>query len=289
MGISKYLEEQLAKSSSIKEAQSKKTLISVVILVVITVAGYIGISSADPEAAPTAVLFSGVFGILCLIFFIKYLRLRKPISENVRQECEQEIKKNLKADEYFETFDEDILTPAFGVHAHVAGTTTVGKKFILFSRLNANGPKFEIIRCDDLGDIKVYYSANAGISQDIGIDLKDKNGKFIRSVLFQDKTSLYKLLDALEKIKKYTNGDTAAVIEAEEGHEDFFVSETKSKIAGIDRSSQTKLAIAGLVFGAFLTIAGSGSGIAFTYGGLALFAISLASLIYITIRKKLAN
>lgn len=285
MGISKYLEEQLAKSNRINEAQSKKILRSVVILAAIAIAGYIGISASDPQAAPTAVFLSGIFGILCLIFFIKYLKLRKPISENVQQKCEQEIKKNLKADEYFQTFDEDMLNPAFGVHAYIAGTATVGKEFILFLRLNANGPKFEIIRGDALGDIKVYYSANAGISQDIGIDLKDKNGKFIRSVLFQDKTSLYKILDALEKIKNYNNGDVSA-IESEEYHEDSFVHETKSKIAGIDRSSKTKLAIVCLMFGAFLTVAGSGSGIVFVYAGIALFTISLIGLIYINILKK---
>lgn len=288
MGISEYLEEQLAKSNRMKEAQSRKTLISVVILAVVAVVAYIGISAADSQAASTAVIFSGVLGIICLIFFIKYLKLRKPISENVHQMCEQEIKKNLKADEYFETFDEDMLKPAFGVHDYIAGTANVGKKFILFHRLNANGPKFEIIRGDALGDIKVYYSANAGMSQDIGIDLKDKNEKFIRSVMFQDKTSLYKLLDALEKIKNYNNGDTAAVIEAEEGHEDSFVVEAKSKIAYIDRSSKTKLTIVGLVAGAFLTVAGGGSGVVFIYGGIILFTISLVALIYITIRKKVS-
>lgn len=286
MGISKYLDEQLEKSNIMKETQSKKTLKSVVIFAILAIVGYIGISSASPEAAPTAVLFSGIFAILGLIFFIKYLKLHKPIGESVYQMCEQEIKKNLNADESIETFDEDILKPAFGVHAYLGGTVTVGKKFVLFNRLNINGPKFQIIRGDVLGDIKVYYSANAGMSQDIGIDLKDKSGNFIRSVLFQDKDSLYKLLDALEKIKNYTNRDDSSIVEAEKGPEDSLVYETKSKISNIDRSSKTKFTVVGLVFGAFLTIAGSSSGVAFIYGGIFLFTISLISLIYINLGKR---
>lgn len=286
MGISKYLDEQLAKSNVMKEAQSKKTLKSVIIFAIFAIVGYIGISSASPEAAPTAVLFSGIFAILGLIFFIKYLKLHKPISESVYQMCEQEMKKNLKADESIETFDEDILKPAFGVHDHLGGTVTVGKKFVLFNRLNISGPKFQIIRGDVLGDIKVYYSANAGMSQDIGIDLKDKNGKFIRSVLFQDKDSLYKLLESLEKMKNYSNKDESSIVEAEEGPEDSLVYETKSKISNIDRSSKTKLTVVGLVFGAFFTIAGSGSGVGFIYGGIFIFTISLVSLIYINLGKR---
>jgi hypothetical protein len=286
MGISKYLEEQLEKSNVMKEAQSKKTLKSVVIFAIVAIVGYIGISSASPEAAPTAVLFSGIFAILGLIFFIRYLKLHKPISENVYEMCVQEIKKNLKADESIESFDEDILKPAFGVHDYLGGTAAVGKKFVLFNRLNLTGPKFQILRADVLGDLKVYYSANAGVSQDIGIDLKAKDGNFIRSVLFQDKDSLYKLLDALEKFKNYNNRDASSIVDAEEGQEDSLVYETKSKISNIDRSSKTKLTVVGLVFGAFLTIAGSGSGVAFIYGGIFLITISLVSLIYINICKR---
>lgn len=286
MGISKYLEKQLEQSKLMKEAQSKKTLKSVIIFAIVAIVGYIGISSASPEAAPTAVLFSGIFAILGLIFFIRYLKLHNPISESVCQLCEQEIRQNLNADESIETFDEDILNPAFGVHAYLGGTVAVGKKFVLFNRLNLTGPKFEIFRGDVLGDIKVYYSANAGVSQDIGIDLKDKNGNFIRSVLFQDKDSLYKLLEALEKIKNYSDRDNSSIVESKEGPEDSLVYETKTKISNIDRSSKTKLTVVGLVFGAFLTIAGSSSGVAFIYGGIFLFTISLISLIYINLCKR---
>ncbi|EKQ50965.1 MULTISPECIES: hypothetical protein [unclassified Clostridium] len=288
MVISKYLKEQLVKSSEINEAQSRRTLISVVILAILAVGGYIVISSADPQAASTAVIFSGIFGVICLVFFVKYLRLRKPIGDNVYQRCEQEIKKNLKDEESFETFDDDMFKPAFGVHAYISGTVTVGKKFILFHRMNANGPKFQIIRGDALGEIKVYYSSNAGMSQDIGLDLKDKKGKLIRSVIFQDKKSLYKLVDALEKIKNYNNGDTSAVIEAEESYEDPFVAEAKEKIAATDRSSITKLAIVGLVVGAFLSVSGGGSGIVFIYSGIILITISLVGLIYNNVRKKIS-
>lgn len=286
MGNSKYLEQELSKNRSIKETQAKKTLISVIILAVFIVVAYIGISTADPSAGSTATLFSGVLGIILLIFFIRYLKLRKPISENVIQKCEQEIKKNLNTDEYFETFDNDMLNPAFGIHEFNGESVTVGKKFVLFHELKTNGPKFKIIRGDVLGDIKVYYSANGGVSQDIGIDLKDKNGKLIRAVMFNNKNSLFKLLDSLEKIKKYSNGDPDTVTEAEDGYEDPFVYEAKSKIAGIDRNSKNKLATVCLLFGVFLTIAGNSSGLAFTYGGMALFSLSLVALIYINIRKK---
>lgn len=282
MKTSLYLEKSIEKCSETRKPVAKKTLFSVILFVVIAIASYIGIPALDSNAAPVAIMLSLILGFMALIFLLRYLRLNGKISDKIIMKCEQEIEKNLKPGESFETFDNDMLHPAYGTHIVNGINVIIGRTFVLFQRENLNGPSFNIIRGDNLGNFEVHYSSEDGI----GVDIKDKNGKFIRSVMTSDKNQFYKFLNAMEKIKHYANGEDAPAEQALNTEDDPFVRELKNKVKSTDKKGYIKVGTMGIAFGIFLCIAGNSSGEAFIYGGLILAALSIAFIIGVNIKFK---
>jgi Ni,Fe-hydrogenase I cytochrome b subunit len=283
---SKYLEKITEESNNIRSATAKKTLTSIIMLIVVSIAFYIGLPLLDPRAVSTGTMLSAIFGILSLIFIVKFIFLSGSLSNKVLAKCQQEIQNNLHTDESFETFDADITNPAFGEHNINGMKVLVGKTFVLFERFTAKGPHLQIVRGDILGDYDVHYLTQNGVGTDIGVDIKNKNGKLIRSVMTSDKKEFYEFLNAMEKIKSYVNGNDTVVEESSFTDDHPFVEEVKNGVARQDKKGYTKIGVFGLVFGIFLFIAGSSSGVAFIYGGLVLFIISLIFIILVNVLPK---
>lgn len=285
MNKSKYVEKVAEEHNERRRVLAQKTLFSVIIIAVIVLAVYVGLPLLDSRATTTAVILSTMFGLIGLIFFIKFLVLNKDISDKVILKCEQEIQKKLNQGETIEIFETDITNPAFGEHTINTSTVLVGRTFILFQTLTNKGMNFEILRTDNLGDFEVHYFSQGGVGNDIGMDIKDKNEKFIRSVISQDKEQFYKFLNAMEKAKHYANYTDVEDIQAYDDQTDPFVEELKAKVKHTDKKGLTKSGILGILFGIFLAIAGSSSGVAFIYGGLLLFVTSIIFIIVLHIKK----
>ncbi|BCN29396.1 hypothetical protein [Anaeromicropila herbilytica] len=288
MNRSRYLDTILEENNKFKSSTSKRTLINVIVLIVVAVVAYFGIPSLDKRAAFVGNMLSGIMALMALIFFIKYLRLNSPIKEKEINKCLQEIQKNLKADETFDTFDQDISNPAFGEYIIDNSNIRVGKTFVLFYSIYTSGPLVRILRGDNLGEFDVHYFTQNGLGTDIGVDINDVNGKRIKTVMTSDKNKFYPFLNAMEQIKHYANGNDIVVEENSIGQEQAFVQEVREGIEHHDKKNYIKIGIFGIVFGMFLCIASSSSGIAFLYGGLALMVISIVGIIAtcIFMRKK---
>jgi ABC-type multidrug transport system fused ATPase/permease subunit len=286
MNESKYLENLTKECNEIRAAIAKRTLISVIILAVLAVIAYVGLISLDSRAASVAVMLSSLLGLIALIFFIKFLILIKEISYKTLAKCQQEIQKNLKENETFETFDKDITIPAFGAHSINAYKISIGHTFVLFQRLTSKGPHFQILRGDNLGNFDVHSFSQNGVGTDIGMDIKDTNGKFIRSIMTSDKERFYELLNAMESIKRYANGDTISEMQYSANQNDPFVEEVKNGVKRQTKKGYTKIGVFGIIFGIFLVIAGSSSGEAFIYGGFTLMVLSIIFIIYANIKFK---
>jgi hypothetical protein len=283
---SKYLEQITKECAELRKPMAKRTLTSVVILVILSIVIYIGLPALDSRAAGTALFLSVPFLLIALIFFIKFLRLNSAISSSSLMKNQKEIENNLISGETISDFDSDIANPAFGKHIINDSTILVGHKFILFQSLTSNGPHFKILRGDILGNFDVHYFSQNGVPGDIGVDINNKNGKFIRSIMTSDKDSFYKLINAMENLKAYANGEAITTEQAALKQDNEFVSELKNKVTKQDKKGATKLGFLGMLFGVFLVIAGSSSGVAFVYAGLALLIISIIFTITINVRKR---
>lgn len=281
MSQSFYLEKLIEKCNKARKPVAKRTLYSVIIILFIAIAAYIGISSAAPDDTFTPIMFPSFLGLMALIFFIRYLKLNGDINDKIIMKCKQEIEKNLKTSESFETFDNDMLHPAYGTHIVNDTTVIVGRIFVLFQRENLNGPSFNILRGDNLGIFKVHYEAD-----NIGVDIRDKNDKFIRSIMTSNKNQFYSFLNAMENIKHYANGEDIVEQQTLNTDDDPFVKELKNRVNSGDKKGLIKAGILGIVFGIFLCIAANSSGAVFAYGGLSLIALSIAFIIGVLIKFK---
>lgn len=281
-----YLEKLIEEYSEARKPVAKKTLSAVILLVVIAIAAYIGLPLLDYRAAPVGIMISLIFALIAIIFFIKYLRINAKIGDKIITKCTEEIEKNLKTGENFEVFDTDMISPAYGQHSINGIRVLVGHIFVLFVYFNSNGVRFKILRGDNLGNYDVHYFSEGGIGNDIGVDINDKTGKRVQSVMTQDKDELYKLLNAMEKIKHYANGEDVLEEQALNSEDDQFVGELKKKVQNTDRKGLIKVGTLGIVVGIFLCIAGNSSGQGFIYGGLALMVLSTVFIIGVNIRLK---
>lgn len=288
MITSKYLEQIIQESNLMRGKTSKRTLFSVILLAVISILVYIGLPMMDSRAYTTAVMLSGLLGFLTILFLIKYLQMSGKISAKTLEKCNQEIIKNINVNESIETFDMDIMNPAFGSYMINDSKVLVGKVFVLFQRITAKGPHFQVLRGDVLGEYKVHYFTQNGVGTDIGIDIKDRNGKFIRSVMTSDKEQFYKLLNALENIKKYAAGENTP-LENFNSETDSFTQDVQKGIQKVDTKNHTRLGVIGVIFSVFLVIAGSSSGIGFIYGGFILFIASIIFIISVRVKYKRNN
>lgn len=279
-----YLKKLLEQCNETRKPVAKKTLYSVILLAAIAIISYIGLPLLNTNAAPMATMLSVIFGLLAVIFLIRFIRINGRISNAVLMKCEKEIEKNLKAGENFETFDTDMLHPAYGEHIVNITNVIVGQTFVLFQRINLNGPSFNILRGDNLGDFDVHYFSQNGVGTDIGMDIKDKNGKFIRSITTPDKDQFYKFLNAMEKLKHHANGEEVPEEHVVNGEDDQFVQELKQKVKNTDKKGFIKLGILGIVMGIFLCIAGNSSGEGFIYCGLGLTILSIAFIIGVNVK-----
>jgi hypothetical protein len=283
---SKYLQNVVEEHSELRKATAKRSLTTIILFASFSIISYFGISSLDSRATSVAIMLSGVFGLICLILLVKFMQLIGEISDKVISKCEKEIENNLKSQEQFETFDNDMAQAAFGEYDMKGYKIRVGYAFVLFQYLTNKGPSFHILRADNLGNFDVHYSSQGGVGTDIGMDIKDKNGKFIRSIMTSDKELFYKVLNAMESIKSYANGEDIAAGQDSINQENPFVEQVKNKVAQQDRKGSTKLGIAGIFFGFFLFIAGSSSGVVFSYAGLALIIISITFIIVVNVKRK---
>ncbi|WP_027626582.1 hypothetical protein [Clostridium lundense] len=247
MNKSKYLEKLTEECSEIRKIIAKKTLYVTILLIVISTIMYVGLPLLDSRAAPVATMFSSTLGFMGFIFLIRFFSFSGKIKDKVLIKCEDEIKKNLGANETFETFDNDITNPAFGQYLINGSKIFIGHTFVLFQGSTAKGPYFQILRGDNLGQFDVHYFSQNGVGTDIGVDIKDKNGKFIRSIMTSDKDMFYKLLNALENIKSHANGEYIPMEQALGYEDNEFVGELKSKVSGHDRKGLTKLGIFGVI------------------------------------------
>lgn len=283
MNKSKHLEKITEDCNKMRTFISKRTLIVVILLVVVTIIAYFGIIALDSRSADTAASFSTTLGLITLFFFIRFLSLNGNINDKVLMKCEQKIQQNLKSDETFETFDNDMKNPAFGIHQINGSKVLIGHTFVLFQSYNTKGPYLNILRGDNLGDFNVHYFSR-GSASDIGMDINDKNGKFIRSVMTSNKDQFYELLNAMEKIKNYANGNDIPVGQDFLNQDDPFVKALKQKVNRVDKKSYNKIGFLGIMFGIFLVIAASSSGVGFAYAGLILIVISIFFIIGVQIK-----
>lgn len=284
MNKSKYLEELTEQCSKIRKITAKKTLNATILLIVISIISYVGLSLLDSRAIPAAIMFSSTLGFMAFIFLVKFLLLSRKINDKALIKCEQEIERNLGPNETFETFDNDITNPAFGEHIINSYKIRVGHTFVLFQSLTNKGPYFQILRGDNLGQFDAHYFSQNGVGTDIGVDIKDKNGKFIRSILTSNKEQFYKALNALENIKSYANGEYIPMEQALGDQDNEFVGELKNKISHQDKRNLTKLGIFGILFGIFLLIASVDSGKGFAYAGIILAIVSIILIIWANIK-----
>jgi hypothetical protein len=115
------------------------------------------------------------------------------------------------------------------------------------------------------------------------MDIKDKNGKFIRSVMTSNKDKFYELLNAMEKAKDFANGNYSDASD-KSGYDNTFAGEVKAAVNDCDKNNYTKWGILGILMGIFLCIASNSSGIAFLYGGFALIVISIVFIVVVNIK-----
>lgn len=284
MNKSKHLEDLTEQCSEIRKITAKKTLNATILLVAISIISYVGLSLLDYSATPGAIIFSSLFGFMGFIFLIKFLLLSRKTNDKAIIKCEEEIEKNLGPNETFETFDNDITNPAFGEHIINNYKIRVGRIFVLFESLTAKGPYFQILRGDNLGQFDVHYFSQNGVGTDIGADIKDKNGKFIRSIMTSNKDQFYKILNSLESIKSYANGEYIPMEQALGNQDNEFVGELKNKVSRQDRKGLTKLGILGVIFSIFLLIAAVNSGEIFAYAGIVLAIASIILIIWANIK-----
>lgn len=285
MNKSIYLEGLSDKCKEIRKPMAKKYLFNVILFLVIAIAAYMGLPLLDTRAASAGTILSLALGLVTVIFLVKYLRLNAKINDKILIKCEQEIERNLKPGETFEAFDRDIMSPAHGTYSVNGSKVLVGSIFLVFERLNDNGPSLNILRGDNLGNFDVHYASQGGIGTDIGMDINNKDGKFIRSVTSQSKDEFYNLLDAMEKLKHCANNEDIPVEQTSTNEADPFVEELKKKVKHTDKKGSIKLGILGILLGIFLCIAGNSSGNAFIYGGLALTVVSIVFIISVSMKK----
>ncbi|KRU27459.1 hypothetical protein VT91_26100 [Clostridium sporogenes] len=286
MNKSKYLEELIEDCSEIRKVTAKRTLNVTIILIVVSIIAYVGVSSLDSEALIAAIMLSSIFGFIGLIFLIKFLLSSGKIKDKVLIKCEQEIEKNLGPNETFETFDNDITNPAFGQYIINGSIICIGHTFVLFQSLTAKGPHLRVLRGDNLGQFDVHYFSENGVGTDIGVDINDKNGKFIRSIIMSNKDIFYKLLNSLENIKSHANGEYIPMEQALGYEDNEFVEELKNKVSNQDRKGSIKLGILGVIFGLFLIIAAVNSGEIFAYAGIVLTIVSIVFIIRVNIKSR---
>lgn len=282
---SRYLEKLLEEASPTRKAMANKHLFYTILLLIIAIAAYIGLPLLDPRAAGTGTMLAVVFGFLAIFFAIRFISLNSQVSEKTISKCQREIEKTLKPGETIADFDEDIMHAAFGNYKLDFLNISVGRKFVLFQRFKNNGPSFNVLRGDILGEFTAHYFSEGGVGTDIGIDIKDKNGKFIKSLITSDKKTFYEVLNALENLKSYVNGEFDSEDQAAASGENEFVSELKNKVKAQDKNGLTKVATLGIFLGLFLCIAGNSSGEAFIYAGIAIFILSVVSILFLKLKK----
>lgn len=285
MNKSKYLEGLTKECSKIRKIATKQALINAIIFIAISVTSYLAVVFLlKAKDEPGAFAFSALAGLSSFILLIKSLLLSRKMNDKVIIKCEEEIEKNLGPNETFETFDNDMINPMFGRHTVDSHNISVGHIFVSIERLTAKGPDFQILRGDNLGKFDVHYFSQNGIGTDMGIDIKDKNGKFMRSILTPNKGQFYKMLNALENIRDYANGEYIPMEQALGNEDTEFVKGLKSNISRQSRKSLTKLGIFGILFSIFLLIASVDSGKGFAYAGIILAIVSIILIIWANIK-----
>lgn len=283
-----YLEEITKECNKTRKTVAKRTFFITIILLFISVAMYIGIPLIDDRASFEGTLMGGIFGLISFIFLIKFILLSSDKSKKIIEKCQNEIDKNLKPGETREDFFNDVNNPSFGKHCIDNCKIMVGNTFVLFEYVSLKGPFFSIIRGDNLGKFDVHYFSQNGSGTDLGVDINDKNGKFIRSFMTSpsNKDKFYKLMTALENIKKHSNGEFIPLGQALLDEDDEFVAELKENISKCDKKGVMMKCIGGILFGFFLIVASINSGTVFCYAGIALIVISIIFIVRSFIKHK---